>query len=133
VAFGGFCRAAQLVGGGEVGEHVVVHDCGVLVVGPYANGGVPGDSAALAGIALGPSCAVLHITTGSALWDGAASLLTGLLPIAVAVVLMRRTLALLIDGLLAVPAIAAVEITPVERTVTRWGIVVTVASPVSAA
>ena len=31
VAFGGFCRAAQVVGGGEVGEHVVVHDCGVLI------------------------------------------------------------------------------------------------------
>jgi len=31
VAFGGFCRAAQVVGGGEVGEYVVLHDCGVLI------------------------------------------------------------------------------------------------------
>jgi hypothetical protein len=40
VAFGGFCRAAQIVGGGEVGEHVVVHDCGVLVR-PGDTGDVP--------------------------------------------------------------------------------------------
>jgi cation diffusion facilitator family transporter len=134
------------------------------------------DSAALVGIALALAALVLHIATGSALWDGAASLLIGLLLIAVAVVLMRRNLALLtdeaapadirerlrqavtrepwvaelaeltavyigprhllvlvhvvpVDGadlpanigrlrrrLLAVPAIAAVEITPIERT-----------------
>ena len=134
------------------------------------------DSAALIGIALALAALVLHITTGSALWDGAASLLIGLLLIAVAVALMRRNLALLtdeaapadirerlrqavarepwvaevaeltavyigprhllvlahvvpVDGadlpanigrlrrrLLAVPAIAAVEITPVEQT-----------------
>jgi cation diffusion facilitator family transporter len=134
------------------------------------------DSAALVGIALALAALVLHIATGSALWDGAASLLIGLLLIAVAVVLMRRNLALLtdeaapadirerlrlpvarkpwvaevaeltavyigprhllvlahvvpVDGadlpanigrlrrrLLAVPAITAVEITPVERT-----------------
>ena len=134
------------------------------------------DSAALIGIALALAALVLHITTGSALWDGAASLLIGLLLIAVAVVLMRRNLALLVDEaapadirerlrhavagelwvaevvdltavyigprhllvlahvvpvdgddlpanigrlrrrLLAVPAIAAVEITPIERT-----------------
>jgi cation diffusion facilitator family transporter len=134
------------------------------------------DSAALVGIGLALAALVLHITTGSALWDGAASLLIGLLLIAVAVVLMRRNLALLIDEaapadirerlrqavagepwvaevaeltavyigprhllvlvhvvpvdgadlpanigrlrrrLLAVPAIAAVEITPIERT-----------------
>jgi cation diffusion facilitator family transporter len=55
------------------------------------------DSAALVGIALALAALVLHITTGSALWDGAASLLIGLLLIAVAVVLMRRNLALLID------------------------------------
>jgi cation diffusion facilitator family transporter len=120
------------------------------------------DSAALVGIALALSALVLHITTGSALWDGAASLLIGLLLIVVAYMLMRRNLALLIDEaarepwvaevaeltavyigprqllvlahvvpvegtelpasvgrlrrrLLAVPAIAAVEITPVER------------------
>jgi cation diffusion facilitator family transporter len=55
------------------------------------------DSAALIGIALALAALVLHITTGSALWDGAASLLIGLLLIAVAVVLMRRNLALLTD------------------------------------
>ena len=55
------------------------------------------DSAALVGIALALAALVLHIATGSALWDGAASLLIGLLLIAVAVVLMRRNLALLID------------------------------------
>jgi cation diffusion facilitator family transporter len=55
------------------------------------------DSAALAGIALALAALVLHLTTGSALWDGAASLLIGLLLIAVAVVLMRRNLALLTD------------------------------------
>jgi cation diffusion facilitator family transporter len=131
------------------------------------------DSAALVGIALALAALVLHVTTGSALWDGAASLLIGLLLIAVAVVLMRRNLALLTDEaapadirerlcqavarepwvaeltavyvgpghllvlahvvpvddadllenigrlrrrLLAVPAIAAAEITPIERT-----------------
>jgi cation diffusion facilitator family transporter len=55
------------------------------------------DSAALVGIVLALAALVLHITTGSALWDGAASLLIGLLLIAVAVVLMRRNLALLTD------------------------------------
>jgi cation diffusion facilitator family transporter len=55
------------------------------------------DSAALVGIALALAALVLHIATGSALWDGAASLLIGLLLIAVAVVLMRRNLALLTD------------------------------------
>jgi hypothetical protein len=37
------------------------------------------DSAALIGIAVALAALVLHITTGSALWDGAASLLIGLL------------------------------------------------------
>ncbi|MFL6223345.1 MAG: hypothetical protein ACJ75K_11070 [Actinomycetes bacterium] len=55
------------------------------------------DSAALVGIALALSALVLHITTGSALWDGAASLLIGLLLVVVAYMLMRRNLALLID------------------------------------
>jgi cation diffusion facilitator family transporter len=55
------------------------------------------DSAALAGIALALAALVLHLTTGSALWDGAASLLIGLLLIVVAFLLMRRNLALLID------------------------------------
>jgi cation diffusion facilitator family transporter len=55
------------------------------------------DSAALVGIALALAALVLHIMTGSALWDGAASLLIGLLLIVVAYLLMRRNLALLID------------------------------------
>jgi divalent metal cation (Fe/Co/Zn/Cd) transporter len=55
------------------------------------------DSAALVGIALALAALVLHIATGSAVWDGVASLLIGLLLIAVAFVLMRRNLALLID------------------------------------
>jgi cation diffusion facilitator family transporter len=48
------------------------------------------DSAALVGLALA-------LVTGSAVWDGAASLLIGLLLIVVAFVLMRRSGALLID------------------------------------
>ena len=55
------------------------------------------DSAALVGIALALAALVLHITTGSAVWDGAASLLIGLLLIVVAYLLMRRNGALLID------------------------------------
>jgi cation diffusion facilitator family transporter len=55
------------------------------------------DSAALVGLALALAALVLHLVTGSAVWDGAASLLIGLLLIGVAVVLMRRNGALLID------------------------------------
>ena len=55
------------------------------------------DSAALVGIALALAALVLHVLTGSAVWDGAASLLIGLLLIGVAYLLMRRNLALLID------------------------------------
>ena len=55
------------------------------------------DSAALVGIALALAALGLHILTGSAVWDGAASLLIGLLLIVVAYLLMRRNLALLID------------------------------------
>jgi divalent metal cation (Fe/Co/Zn/Cd) transporter len=55
------------------------------------------DSAALVGIALALSALVLHVMTGSAVWDGAASLLIGLLLFVVAYVLMRRNGALLID------------------------------------
>jgi cation diffusion facilitator family transporter len=50
------------------------------------------DSAALVGIALALSALVLHITTGSALWDGAASLLIGLLLIADAPIHVKRRL-----------------------------------------
>jgi cation diffusion facilitator family transporter len=55
------------------------------------------DSAALVGLALALVALVLHLVTGSAVWDGAASLLIGLLLIGVAFVLMRRNGALLID------------------------------------
>jgi cation diffusion facilitator family transporter len=55
------------------------------------------DSAALIGLALALVALVLHLVTGSAVWDGAASLLIGLLLIVVAFVLMRRSGALLID------------------------------------
>jgi cation diffusion facilitator family transporter len=55
------------------------------------------DSAALLGIALALAALLLHLVTGSAMWDGAASLLIGLLLVAVAYLLIRRNLALLID------------------------------------
>jgi cation diffusion facilitator family transporter len=55
------------------------------------------DSAALVGLALALAALLLHLVTRSAVWDGAASLLIGLLLIAVAFVLMRRNGALLID------------------------------------
>jgi cation diffusion facilitator family transporter len=55
------------------------------------------DSAALVGLALALAALVLHLVTGSAMWDGAASLLIGLLLIGVAYVLIRRSGALLID------------------------------------
>jgi cation diffusion facilitator family transporter len=55
------------------------------------------DSAALVGLALALIALALHRVTGSAVWDGAASLLIGLLLIGVALVLMRRNGALLID------------------------------------
>jgi cation diffusion facilitator family transporter len=55
------------------------------------------DSAALVGLALALAALLLHIATGSAVWDGTASLLIGLLLFAVAFVLVRRNGALLID------------------------------------
>jgi cation diffusion facilitator family transporter len=55
------------------------------------------DSAALIGLALALVALLLHVLTGSAVWDGAASLLIGLLLIVVAYLLMRRNGALLID------------------------------------
>jgi cation diffusion facilitator family transporter len=55
------------------------------------------DSAALIGLALALAALLLHVVTGSAVWDGAASLLIGLLLIVVAYLLMRRNGALLID------------------------------------
>ncbi|HEY9377316.1 MAG TPA: cation diffusion facilitator family transporter, partial [Jiangellaceae bacterium] len=55
------------------------------------------DSAALVGLALALAALLLHLMTGSAVWDAAASILIGLLLIGVAVVLMRRNGALLTD------------------------------------
>jgi cation diffusion facilitator family transporter len=55
------------------------------------------DSAALIGLALALVALLLHVLTGSAVWDGVASLLIGLLLIVVAYLLMRRNGALLID------------------------------------
>ncbi len=55
------------------------------------------DSAALLGLALALAALLLHLVTGSAVWDAAASILIGLLLIGVAVVLMRRNGALLTD------------------------------------
>jgi cation diffusion facilitator family transporter len=55
------------------------------------------DSAALVGLALALTALMLHLVTGSAVWDGAASLLIGLLLIGVAFALMGRNGALLID------------------------------------
>jgi len=53
------------------------------------------DSAALVGLAL--VALVLRLVTGSPVWDGVASLLIGLLLIVVALVLVRRNGALLVD------------------------------------
>ncbi|RJK97542.1 cation diffusion facilitator family transporter [Vallicoccus soli] len=55
------------------------------------------DSAALVGIALALSALLLHAATGDAVWDGLASILIGLLLVAVAFVLVRRNQALLVD------------------------------------
>jgi cation diffusion facilitator family transporter len=55
------------------------------------------DSAALIGLSLALAALLLHLATGSAVWDGAASLLIGLLLILVAFLLIRRNAALLID------------------------------------
>lgn len=55
------------------------------------------DSAALIGLALALIALILHAATGSAVPDGIASLLIGLLLIVVSFMLMRRNAALLID------------------------------------
>jgi len=55
------------------------------------------DSAALIGIALAFVALLLHLITGSAVWDAAASILIGLLLIAVAIVLAHRSKELLVD------------------------------------
>ena len=89
------------------------------------------DSAALVGLALALAALLLHLVTGSAVWDAVASLLIGLL--LTAVYIGPRDLLVLahvvpVPGadllagvgrlrrrLLALPAVTAVEVTPVER------------------
>jgi cation diffusion facilitator family transporter len=75
----------------DLGEYVVTSS------DPTATAVFLEDSAALIGLALALVALLLHVVTGSAVWDGAASLLIGLLLIVVAYMLMRRNLALLID------------------------------------
>jgi hypothetical protein len=67
------------------------------LLGPDPNHGVPGELGRLGRTGPGPLALVLHVVTGSAVWDGVASLMIGLLLIGVAFVLMRRNGALLID------------------------------------
>ncbi len=55
------------------------------------------DSAALVGIALALAALVLHLLTGWAAWDALASICIGVLLIVVAVLLARRSKALLVD------------------------------------
>jgi divalent metal cation (Fe/Co/Zn/Cd) transporter len=75
----------------DLGEYVAISS------DPTATAVFLEDSAALIGIALALVALLLHVVTGSAVWDGAASLLIGLLLMVVAYLLMRRNLALLID------------------------------------
>ena len=75
----------------DLGEHVVTSS------DPMPTTVFLEDSAALVGLALALAALVLHLVTGSAVWDGVASLLIGLLLIGVALVLIRRSGALLID------------------------------------
>ncbi len=55
------------------------------------------DTAALIGIALALAALILHLVTGQAFWDGAASIAIGLLLMVVAWLLSRRSKALLVD------------------------------------
>jgi cation diffusion facilitator family transporter len=75
----------------DLGEHVVTSS------DPTATAVFLEDSAALIGIGLALAALLLHLLTGSAVWDGAASLLIGMLLIVVAYLLVRRNAALLID------------------------------------
>ena len=72
----------------DLGEHVATSS------DPTAAAVFLEDSAALIGLLL---ALLLNILTGSAVWDGAASLVIGLLLIVVAFLLIRRNAALLID------------------------------------
>jgi divalent metal cation (Fe/Co/Zn/Cd) transporter len=75
----------------DLGEHVAVSS------DPMPSTVFLEDSAALVGLALALGGLALHLVTGSAAWDGVAGLLIGLLLIGVALVLARRSGALLID------------------------------------
>jgi cation diffusion facilitator family transporter len=75
----------------DLGEHVATSS------DPTAAAVFMEDSAALIGLLLALLALLLHLLTGSAVWDGAASLVIGLLLIAVAYLLIRRNAALLID------------------------------------
>jgi cation diffusion facilitator family transporter len=84
-------RAEAAVRHVDLGEHVATSS------DPTATAVFLEDSAALIGLVLALVALVLHLLTGSAVWDGAASLLIGLLLIVVAYLLVRRNAALLID------------------------------------
>jgi cation diffusion facilitator family transporter len=75
----------------DLGEHLVTSS------DPTATAVFLEDTAALIGLSLALVALLLHVLTGSAVWDGAASLLIGLLLIVVAYLLIRRNAALLID------------------------------------
>jgi Co/Zn/Cd efflux system component len=55
------------------------------------------DTAALIGLALALAALILHLVTGQAIWDALASIAIGILLMAVAWLLARRTKGLLVD------------------------------------
>lgn len=69
------------------------------------------DSAALVGVGLAMSAIVLDIVTGETFWDGGASIGIGVLLIVVAVLLARRSKALLTDETVPVDVLRPIEIT----------------------
>jgi hypothetical protein len=115
----------------DLGEHVATSS------DPMPSTEFLEDSAALVGLALALAALLLHLVTGSAVWDAVASLLIGLLLIEVAeltaVYVGPRHLLVLahvvpVEGadilggvgrlrrrLLPLPTVTAVEVTPVER------------------
>jgi cation diffusion facilitator family transporter len=72
------------------------------------------DTAALAGIALALLALALHVITGQTVWDAAGSMGIGVLLIVVAIVLARRSKALLIDE-----SAPADVMAPIRRAVAR--------------
>jgi cation diffusion facilitator family transporter len=67
------------------------------------------DTAALAGIAIALVALVVHMLTGQAAWDGAASICIGALLLVVAFLLARRSKALLIDESAPIDVIAPIR------------------------